>query len=98
MDRKILEYHFALAMEHVAKGEQLIDYQRRLTALLEQHGHNTTTAKKLLALFEAIQEMHVADHARVAGELSLVTTSNGHPRRPERQGKGRPKARAARKR
>ena len=66
----MVERHLRLALQHVAVGERLIDKQLALLMTLEEHGHPTQVARKLLAQFEDVQAMHVADRDRLVDELA----------------------------
>ena len=68
--RPTVERHLQSALQHVAVGQRLVDKQRALLATLEEHGHSTRVAGKLLAQFEEVQAMHVADRDRLVGELA----------------------------
>ena len=69
MDRAMLEDHLRLAIEHVAEGEQHVQNLGAVLARLEEGGHDTTEAKRLLAQFEELQAMHGADRDRLLREL-----------------------------
>lgn len=70
MDREMIESHLAQARRHVAEGEQHVSRQRELLAELARDGHDTTEAVKLLANFEDLQRMHIADRHRLERELA----------------------------
>ena len=59
-----------MALQHVAAGQGLVERQRALLATLEEHGHSTEMAKKLLLQFENAQIMHIADRDRLLEELA----------------------------
>ena len=69
VDRSELLAHLAQAEAHVATGEQLLARQRDLIARLERSGHDTTTAREVLAELERSQEIHQADRDRFLAEL-----------------------------
>ena len=71
MDRVTLERHLALADAHVAEGHRLVENQRELIKRLDQDGHDTFTARTLLATFEEVQQMHIADRDRLSKELEV---------------------------
>jgi hypothetical protein len=48
-----------------------IAFQQAVAVALEEHGHPTQVARKLLAQFEDVQAMHVAD--RLLDELARCT-------------------------
>ena len=66
----MLERYLRKALQHVAVGQRLVDRQRALLATLEEHGHATHNARKLLHQFEDVQAMHVADCDRLVDELA----------------------------
>ncbi|SEP50748.1 hypothetical protein SAMN02990966_07754 [Rhodospirillales bacterium URHD0017] len=70
LSRPTVERHLRIALQHVAVGERLIDRQRALVMTLEEHGHPTRIARKLLTQFEDVQAMHVADRDRLVDELA----------------------------
>jgi hypothetical protein len=61
--------HLAQAEAHIALGDRNIVHQRELVAELERDGHDTAEAKRLLASFEELQAMHIAERARIQCEL-----------------------------
>ena len=68
----ILE-HLALAREHVARGEGIIERQRTVIGILERDGRSglvMSQARALLSEFESIQAMHIADRDRLERELA----------------------------
>jgi hypothetical protein len=69
MDRQQTMEHLALAEEHVRVGAKNVARQREMIAELERDGHDTTQARSLLAHFEQVQAMHVADRERLLREL-----------------------------
>ncbi len=69
MDRAILEQRLAMAERHVARGEQIVAEQRERVAAMERDGHDSPQSRKLLAQFEAIQAMHIADRDRLRTEF-----------------------------
>jgi hypothetical protein len=54
---------------HIALGERHIVRQRKLVVELEQKGCDTAEAKRLLASFEELQAMHIADRDRLRRQL-----------------------------
>ena len=70
-DRSKLCEHLAIAEEHVAAGERNLARQRGIVADLEHHGHDTAQALALLAYFEEVQAMHIAERDRLLRELPL---------------------------
>ncbi len=63
----------ALAERHVGQGFGIIARQRELIAALKRGGHATEDALNLLADFEDIQALHVADRDRLRKELGFET-------------------------
>jgi hypothetical protein len=70
MDRHLALQHLAQAQRHVTDGERYIHNQRRIIAQVEQRGDDPAESKRLLALFEVVQKMHVADRDRLADECA----------------------------
>jgi hypothetical protein len=70
MDMGMIRDHLALAERHVAQGRQHIAHQKQIIANLENGGHDTTEARKLLDTFRDIQKMHLADRDRLRKELA----------------------------
>jgi hypothetical protein len=70
MDQKILEEHLAQAERHVFLGRSAIVRQRGIIYRLERDGHYAGEAKRLLATFEELQNMHVTDRNRLLKELA----------------------------
>ena len=69
-DRQMILDHLRLAESHVSLGQEHIVRQRQLVAELKRDGHDPGDAGKLLAQFEELQAMHVADRDRLIGELA----------------------------
>ncbi len=69
----MLRKHLTQAEKHVASGEQHVRRQRELVAELERDGHDTAVAKQLLAEFERLWEMHIADRDRIQRELDAAS-------------------------
>jgi hypothetical protein len=63
--------HLAQAERHVKQGLAIIARQREIIVALERDGHDTADALRLLADFEGIQQMHVADRDRLRSELGI---------------------------
>jgi arginine repressor len=70
IDRFTLEQHLAQAREHIAIGEKNIARQTEIVADLERDGHDVTAARQLLAQFEELQALHIADRNRLEKELA----------------------------
>jgi len=74
MDRKSLTRRWLAQCEkHVAQGEAHVRRQRVLVAKLERDGHDdAAAARDLLAIFEELQQMHVAHRARLVKQLAAL--------------------------
>jgi hypothetical protein len=70
MDRVVWEVHLAQAKEAIAKGERHIARQKQLIAELERDGHDSQTARELLAQFESVQALHIEHGDRLCRELA----------------------------
>lgn len=71
LHRAALERRLAEAEKHILAGERHLTRQREIVAELERDGHDIGEAQKLLASFEGLQEMHVADRDRLRKKLAL---------------------------
>ena len=72
MDRETLQRHLELAEKQIAEGQLHVDNQTRIVAELERDGHDVTEARRMLALFEQTQRMHVEDRDRIVKDLGLL--------------------------
>ena len=70
MDRALTEDHLAQAERHVADGHRHVAHQRELVANLERDGHDAVQARSLLAQFESLLALHIADRDRLRSELN----------------------------
>jgi len=70
MDRSTLLNHLAQAERHAAEGNRHLARQEQLIAQLDQHGHDTTEALKVLSTFRSTQALHEADVVRILGQLA----------------------------
>jgi hypothetical protein len=70
MDRKMLKRHLAQAKTHVETGRKNIARQRKVIAKLENGGRDTKEARTILAQFDELQAMHIADLERILRELA----------------------------
>lgn len=61
----MLRDHLVMADRHVATGNRVVTRQRQL----ETDGHDTREALALLARFEDLLALHVADRDRMIDEL-----------------------------
>jgi hypothetical protein len=66
----MLAQHLAQAEDDVASGRRAIIRQRELILDLDRDGHETGEARRLLATFEEMQKLHVADRDRLLKELA----------------------------
>lgn len=76
VDREILEQHLAQAEEHVRRGAEHLASQRAIIAELERDGHDTKVARGLLATYEEMQAMHIADRDRAAARLAAASRNS----------------------
>jgi hemerythrin len=70
MNRGLLERHLAQAERHVTEGSIHVERQRELVQQLERKGQDSSGARSLLANFEDVLRMHIADRDRLATELA----------------------------
>jgi len=70
--RGALLEHLAMAERHIATGTAIIEKQKILILELERDGHDTSTSRDLLHQFEEIQQLHIADRARLVAELAAL--------------------------
>jgi ATP-dependent protease HslVU (ClpYQ) peptidase subunit len=73
MDQFLLKKHLAQAESHVAQGERQIARQKQIIATLEG---DVAHARELLAKFEEVQALHVADRDRLEKELAENSNQN----------------------
>lgn len=69
MDRDTLIDYLAQAERHVAEGREHVARQRALIEELREGGHDLREAARLLANFEELLRMHLADRDRIAAEI-----------------------------
>jgi len=62
-----------LAERHVALARRIVSSQKRVVAELHRDAHPTRMARKILASYEALLQLHVADRDRLKKELSEPT-------------------------
>jgi hypothetical protein len=72
IDPAVLREHLEMAERHVTEGERHIMRQCELIAALKRDGHDMTTARELLAQFEEMQALHIADRDRLRQELAAA--------------------------
>jgi hypothetical protein len=70
MDRQMITDDLALAEQHVADGERIVERQRALIRHLSHEGHDTAKAEVLLAQFIETQRAHIADRDWLQRELA----------------------------
>jgi hypothetical protein len=75
----MIREHLAQAEQHVALGERHVRHQREIVGKLQQDGHDAQEALKLLAQFEDLQAMHVADRDRLRKELEASRNWKVYP-------------------
>jgi hypothetical protein len=71
MDRAVWQQHLAQIEWHVIEAEKRVARQREIVAELERDGRRATAARGLLAAFERLLAMHLADRQRLRKELGL---------------------------
>jgi hypothetical protein len=71
MDRAVWQKHLAQIEWHVVEAEKRVARQREIVAELERAGRRATAARGLLAAFERLLAMHLADRQRLRKELGL---------------------------
>jgi uncharacterized protein (UPF0335 family) len=69
-DRSFLQPHLARVEQRIAESEKIIARQKAIAAQQEGAGFATKTARELLAQFEQLLELQIADRDRLRGELS----------------------------
>jgi hypothetical protein len=72
MKQSVVREYLKQARSHVAIGERQIAEHKEVIADLERDGHDSTRARKSLALLDALQKMHVAERARLEKELAEI--------------------------
>jgi hypothetical protein len=77
-----LRKRLAQACRHIAMGEENIARLREIIAGLERGGHDSSTAKELLARFEELQKLPIADRNRLEKELAACGMRPNHLRTP----------------
>ena len=68
----LLREHLAMAKRHLSSGNRVITRQRQLITKLEADGHDTREARALLAQFEGLLALHLADRDRLFNKVSKV--------------------------
>jgi exonuclease VII small subunit len=72
MNRRALLERLAQACRHIVVGEENIARLREIIARLERGGHDSSAAKELLARFEELQKLAIADRDRLEKELAQL--------------------------
>jgi hypothetical protein len=72
MDRALVERRLAQIERHVTESTRHIADQRELIAEWDRDGHPTEQACRLLAQFEKIRALHIADRDQVRAELAAM--------------------------
>jgi hypothetical protein len=77
VNREMLQRHLALAEKHVASGERIVSRQKDLIAEMIRDNLDSHEAKSLLALFEKVLKIFLADRDRLRADLAndVQTTS-----------------------
>ena len=68
IDRTVWQEHLVATEQHIVEAEKRVASQREIVAELERDGHRTTAARGLLAAFETLLAMHLADRQRLRSE------------------------------
>jgi hypothetical protein len=71
IDRDVLQEHLAAVERRIARSEKIIARQRAEIADLERSGRETKTARELLAQFEQLLELQIADRDRLLNKRRL---------------------------
>jgi hypothetical protein len=70
MNRSVLQERLNRVRRHIAMGEENLARLREIIARLERSGHDSSAARELLARFEELQKLPVADRDRLEMELA----------------------------
>jgi len=73
MDRQMIIDHLELAERHVSEGAAHVEQQRQLVERLAHEGHYTDRSEAILAQFEDLLAMHIADRDRLQKTLEEIT-------------------------
>jgi uncharacterized coiled-coil protein SlyX len=71
MDRAVWQEHLAQTEWRIVEAEKRVARQREIVAELERDGRRATAARGLLAAFERLLAMHLADRQRLRRELGV---------------------------
>ena len=69
MDREMFHRYLQMAKGHAEEGERHIARQKEVIGEADAAGRDTTEAKKLLAVFEASQDLHLDHIERILDQL-----------------------------
>jgi regulator of protease activity HflC (stomatin/prohibitin superfamily) len=69
MDPERLKQYLQQTEQNTAQGNRHVAEQHALVARLEQQGHDTASARALLALLEESLRLHMAERDRLLREL-----------------------------
>lgn len=72
MDKLGILERLAEAERHVMQADRIVRNQQQLLRQLERDGHDTSTAKTLLAEFEHSLALYREDRARIRAELDAT--------------------------
>jgi hypothetical protein len=74
--RRAMMDHLLQVEHHVVQGQRHVERQREIVARLEQiESEEAGRARELLAQFEQMQAMHIADRDRLCNELERSGTA-----------------------
>ncbi|WP_064686583.1 hypothetical protein [Rhizobium bangladeshense] len=79
MDRAMVERHLEQARRHISEGERHILGQQNLIARLELGGMGTSEAARLLANFEDMQRLFIADLDRLEKQMAELPPNRSNP-------------------
>ena len=69
VDRSLLQRHLARVEQRIAESEKIIARHKAIAAQQEGAGFRTTTARELIAQFEQLLELQIADRDRLLDKL-----------------------------
>ena len=72
MDHAVWQERLAEIERHIVEAEKRVARQREIVAKLERDGHRVTAARGLLAAFEELLSMHLADRQWVREEFGIT--------------------------
>ncbi|MGJ0510142.1 MAG: hypothetical protein ACR652_24095 [Methylocystis sp.] len=68
----MVEAHLKQAERHAALGEEIVADEKRPISELERDRHDRKSSRELLAQFQELQRMHLADRDRLRKELNEI--------------------------